>query len=174
MIPLLTLTAFSLISFGLWRTRTWGQTRWRWLIWPQIALMLFITQLAYLGQLPLAVLTIPFIDKVLHFLLFGTVVFWLNLWLGGRAWRANLPLAFIVPLALATLEELLQGFSSVRTLDVLDWLCDVSGMLLGWWLSARVLEGKRTRLYLLYPFHPLKKNPSGASHHDGPISTHPQ
>jgi VanZ family protein len=146
MIPLLTLTAFGLISFGLWRTRTWGQTRWRWLVWPQIAAMLFITQLAYLGQLPLAVLAIPLIDKVLHFLLFGMAVFWLNLWLGGRVWRGNVPLAFIVPLGLATLEELLQGFSAVRSLDLFDWLCDVSGMLLGWWWSARVLNPNHTPL----------------------------
>lgn len=140
MIPFLTLLAFLTFSIALWRTRTWGQTRWRWLVWPQIAAMLFITQLAYLGQLPLAVLTIPLIDKVLHFLLFGMAVFWLNLWLGGRVWRGNVPLAFIVPLVLATLEELLQGFSAVRSLDLFDWLCDVSGMLLGWWLSARVMK----------------------------------
>lgn len=136
MIPALTLMAFALISFGLWRTRHWGHSFWHWLIWPQIALMLFITQLAYLGQLPLAVLTLPFIDKFLHFALFGAVVFWLNAWLGGRAWRAN------VPLALATLEELLQGFSPVRSLDLFDWLCDVSGMLLGWWLSARLMRSR--------------------------------
>jgi len=114
--------------------------RWKWLLWPQVALVLVITEMAYLHLVPRALLRWPGADKTLHFILFGAVVFWLNAWWGGRRVGRYLPLAIILPLVLATLEEILQQFSPVRTMDIADWLSDFSGMCLCWWLSEQLLR----------------------------------
>ncbi|MEM7535250.1 MAG: phosphatase PAP2 family protein [Chloroflexota bacterium] len=117
--------------------------RLRWLLWPQVALAILVTQMAYMDILPLHLLRWPYADKVMHFLLFGLIVFWLNLWLNGRTvklFNIALPIAVIVPLTLATIEEGFQHFSPYRTLDMLDLLCDVTGMLFFWWLSAKLLQ----------------------------------
>jgi VanZ family protein len=144
----LALTLISVcIAGALWRTRHWGRSRWRWLVWPQVALVLAISQVAYLGGLPLELWRWPLTDKVMHFVLFGLVAFCLNLWLNGRrihVSRWSLPLAFVVPLVAATLEELLQGTSPHRTMDGWDWLCDVAGMLVFWWLSDRLIATSET------------------------------
>lgn len=119
-----------------------GKSVWRWLVWPQIALVLLATQIAYLGILPLRLLRWPFSDKVLHFLLFGAVVFWLNFWLNGRSMRLgnwSVALAFIVPFSVALVEELLQSLSPLRTTDWTDLACDLAGMLLFLWLSRCIL-----------------------------------
>lgn len=140
---LLTLTVTGL-SGGLWLTRGWGRSPWRWLIWPQLALMLTATQLAYLGRLPLALLEWPGADKVLHFTLWGLAAFWLELWLGGRRLRLgrwSTPWALAAPLLLATTDELLQGLAPRRTQDLGDWLCNAAGILLFLWL-ARLADGK--------------------------------
>lgn len=120
---------------------------WRWLLWPQLALVVVITQIAYLGFLPLYLLRWPMSDKVLHFLLFGAVVFWLNLWLNGRAVQAGqwaVPLALVVPLSVAILEEGAQSFSPLRTADVTDLVSDVAGMLFFLALSTRFIRKTRT------------------------------
>lgn len=129
------------LGAGLWAMRGWGRWPARWLIWPHVAGMLAIMQLAYLDRLPLRLLRWPLADKALHFLLFGAAAFWLELWLGGRAWRVGRrrwPLALAAPLALATLDELAQGFSAVRTVDLGDWLCGAAGVVV-FWLAARRL-----------------------------------
>lgn len=120
-----------------------AQPDWRWLLWPQIAIALIVTHLAYLNILPVYLLTLPFVDKALHFLLFGAIVFWLNLWLKGRKVKLGLwsiPLAILLPLTIATLEEIAQQFSPFRTADLTDLASDLSGMLFFWWLSNRFIE----------------------------------
>jgi undecaprenyl-diphosphatase len=117
------------------------QPRWRWLLWPQIAIALIVTQVAYLDILPLYLLRWPLADKTLHFFLFGMVVFWLNIWFDGRAvqfGRRFLPLAVLIPFTYALLEEGAQFFSPLRSADPLDLLSDLAGMLVFWWLSQRV------------------------------------
>lgn len=116
--------------------------RLQWLLWLQIAIVIVVTQMAYLGLNPTTLLTWPFADKVLHALLFGAVVFWLNLWWNGqrvpyRGWSA--PLAIALPFALALLEEGLQAFSPLRTADLTDLLSDLIGMITFWWLSHWLL-----------------------------------
>lgn len=139
------LTLFSLttlgLGLGLWWTRGWGRSPWRWLIWPQMALMLAATQLAHHGRLPLALLAWPGADKVLHFTLWGLAAFWLELWLGGRRVRLGRwapPLAVAAPLLLATADELLQGLAPLRTLDLGDGLCNAAGILMCWRLAVRL------------------------------------
>lgn len=117
--------------------------QWRWLLWPQVAVVILSTQMAYLNILPFYLLQWPYADKVLHFLLFGAVVFWLNLWLNGRivrVWWWSVPLAILLALSIASLEEVAQGFSSLRTADITDFASDLAGMTFFWWLSTRLLN----------------------------------
>ncbi len=117
-----------------------SRPKWQWFLWPQVAIVVVITQMAYLDILPWRLLAWPMSDKVLHFLLFGAVVFWLNLWLKGRAvhWgRWSIPLALLIPLLVASVEEVTQAWSSVRTASLSDWLSDLVGMLCFWWLSRQ-------------------------------------
>lgn len=128
--------------YGLLVAREPGRAGWRWLLWPQIALMALVTQMAYLGIMPWHLLRWPFADKVLHFLLFGSVVFWLTLWLGPRwvRWGAlSLPLPILLPFIVALVEEGLQQLSPRRTASFEDLASDLAGMLFFWWLARRVL-----------------------------------
>lgn len=132
-------------SYGLMLASPPGQPAWHWLLWPQVALVLVITQLAYLDLIRLRILTFAPMDKILHFVLFGLVVFWLNLWLEGRAIRVggwSIPLAVLLPLLAATSEEIAQAWSPVRTASLLDWSSDLLGMLFFWSLSRRFLKTK--------------------------------
>jgi undecaprenyl-diphosphatase len=129
-------------GYGLLLDRHPGRSVWRWLLWPQIAIAFVISLMAYLDFLPLWLLTWPYIDKILHFILFGTVAFWLNLWLAGRMlrWRTwSMPVAVFLPLTVALFDEGLQHFSPLRSMDLSDLLCDLAGLLLFWWLSRRLL-----------------------------------
>lgn len=134
--------AIGAAAFGLAKPRPEG----RWLLWPQAAIVVVVTQMAYMGLLPLAVLRWPLADKVLHFVLFGAVVFWLNLWLNGRTVKWGwliIPVAILLPLSLALLEEGLQHFSPLRTADPFDLASDVAGMLFFWGISLKVLPAKK-------------------------------
>ncbi|HSH05724.1 MAG TPA: VanZ family protein [Anaerolineae bacterium] len=124
---------------------------WRWLIWPQLSLVILVTMMAYLGALPYHLLAWPGLDKGLHFLSFGLVSFWLNLWVNGRAYtiatrwgQLLIPLAIILPLSVATAEELSQHFSPLRTADIWDWIFDFTGMLFFWYISQQYLDRQHT------------------------------
>jgi VanZ family protein len=115
--------------------------RLRWLLWPQIALAAAITDLAYQRRLPYRLLDWPGADKVLHFVLFGAVVFWLDLWLRRRALRVagcRIPLALLLAFGVAAAEEALQGLSAARSASIGDLLCDLAGMTVAVWASRRV------------------------------------
>jgi membrane-associated phospholipid phosphatase len=124
-------------AYGLLVERAPGVARWRWMLWIQLALIVLVSQVAYMGRLPLAWLRLPYTDKVLHFLMFGSVVFWLNLWLPPRR-LAGIPLAVAVPFGLAVLEEGAQSFSSWRSAGLDDLAADLAGMVLFWFLSERL------------------------------------
>jgi VanZ family protein len=127
------------LCFGLGLARG---PRLRWGIWPQLALVLVITQLAYLGILPRGWdLGLPHADKLLHFLLFGLLGFWLHLWLRGRR-VFGFPLAGVLVLGGAALEEAAQALSPSRSSDVVDLLCDAAGVVLLVWCADRILRGR--------------------------------
>ena len=155
---------------------------WRWLLWPQIAVVIIVSEMAYLNILPDSRLLAWPMDKILHFVLFGAVTFWLNLWLSrppkpsvasglahcsravpvpahpgphgnagagkglgyaidtmsSRLWAV--PLAILIPFAIAVLEEGAQFFSPVRTADFADLFSDLSGMFFFWWMSEQALK----------------------------------
>ncbi|GAB4582007.1 MAG: hypothetical protein Fur0022_47590 [Anaerolineales bacterium] len=119
----------------------------RWLIWPQIGLALFATIIAYLDLLPRAWLTWPYSDKVLHFLLFGLVAFWLRLWSPqtGSFWKRNLPV--ILLLVYIFTEECFQSLSPYRSFDFADLGCDLAGVFVFWNLGKR-LGGKKPVAFL--------------------------
>jgi membrane-associated phospholipid phosphatase len=117
--------------------------RLRWLLWPHLALVAVVTQLAYLGLLPGWDLGLPFADKALHFALLGTLALLLHLWLDGRRFslgRLRLPLAPVIVAGGAALEELAQALSPLRSADPLDLLCDLGGILVLGWLGELLLR----------------------------------
>ena len=129
-------------AYGLVAAEQSGAARWRWLLWPQVAVVILVTQMAYMAMLPWALLDWPYADKLLHFLLFGMVAFWFNLWVEGKKIMIlgiGLPLAVLVPLALALVEECIQQFSPLRTFDLVDLAGDFLGMCCFWWLSEQFL-----------------------------------
>jgi len=131
--------------YGLIVLRPAGLSTWQWLLWPQIALALLVTQMAYLDILPLHLLAIPYIDKFLHFLLIGSIAFWLNIWFRGRTvslFRWAVPLALLIPLTIALLEEGAQLYSPLRTAALTDLLSDLAGLLFFWWLSQKLIRGE--------------------------------
>ncbi len=132
---------------GLWLQQSVPlERRLRWLVWPQAAMMLLISALAYLNLIPFSMSSIPYADKVMHFLLFGLMAFWLHIWLGGRCLALGplrVPLAVIIVLAIALPEELAQGLSSLRAVEGLDLLSDLTGSLAFVWLASRLLARLR-------------------------------
>lgn len=134
------------VGASVYGVRYGGSTvtaRLQWLVWLQAAIVFLVTQMAYLDLLPKQLLAWPFSDKVMHALLFGAVVFWLNLWLNNRQLaygRWSLPLAIVISFSVALVEEGLQAFSPWRTADLTDLLSDLIGMSFCWWLSVRLLE----------------------------------
>jgi undecaprenyl-diphosphatase len=132
-------------SYGLIAASTQAQPGWRWLLWPQAAIAAIVTHIAYLDILPRRLLAWPMSDKVLHFLLFGAIVFWLNLWLNGRTARLGrwaIPLAILLPLLIASAEEIAQFWSPLRSASLSDWVSDLAGMLFFWWLSSWLMKPK--------------------------------
>ena len=127
----------------------------RWLLWPQLALVAVVTQMAYMGLLPRQLLTWPGVDKVLHFSMFGLAAFWLHQWLtagAGRSARrwplpglALLAASVLLPFSLAAIEEYLQRLSPLRTFDLTDLASDLAGMLVFAALSAALLKLERPR-----------------------------
>lgn len=128
--------------FGFMMTQSTGARKWRWLLWPQVAVVIILTQMTYLNLPPNHTFTFEHTDKIMHFLLFGAVAFWLNIWLEGRRkllFRRNIPIAILLPFTIAIVEETLQFFSPYRTLSAADLLSDLTGMLFFWWLSEKLL-----------------------------------
>lgn len=70
-------------------------------------------------------------DKVCHFSLFGALAFFAHRGLAFRTQHVlglQVPVGPVVVLALATLEELSQRYFPERSLDLVDWLADLSGI----------------------------------------------
>ncbi|ESA36149.1 hypothetical protein N836_08350 [Leptolyngbya sp. Heron Island J] len=103
-------------------------------------LFLLILWAAYTNNLPLSLLgKIPYYDKIGHVVLYA-----LASYLGHRVLHRQhfrgvryLPI-FPVLFGLAmTAEEIVQGLSPYRTLDALDLVCSLSGVVLGYFLAQR-------------------------------------
>jgi undecaprenyl-diphosphatase len=138
-------------GYGLLPSGQRGPAARRWLLWPQLAVVVVVTQMAYLNLLPRKLLTTPGVDKGLHFSLFGLAAFWLHHWLAAgrlaRVWpsRAIVALAVALPFSLAAIEEYLQRLSPLRSSDLTDLASDLGGMLVFAALSAALLRLERIR-----------------------------
>ncbi len=118
-----------------------GRGRWQAGLLAQTALIGVGLQLGYRQRVPVDLIHIANADKGLHALLIGAIAFWANLVLEGRAWRVGrvaVPVAIVVPLALAAVEEWAQGLTPWRHRDGLDLLADAIGLGLFWSLSELV------------------------------------
>ncbi len=127
------------------RTDPW---RWRWLLWPQLGLVVAATLVAYTGAFSgsnTAWLSIPGTDKALHFLMFGALAFGTHFACRGRRWR-SIPWAVALPLAGAVAEEFLQSTSPHRTADPVDLLADLLGLLLFWKIAERITKRSEASL----------------------------
>jgi hypothetical protein len=129
--------SFAAATWGITTPNTTTPDRLRWLLFPQIAAVVTITWLAYLHLIPRFIFVFPHMDKVMHFLLFGAVTFFAELWLRDRR-ILGLPISIAIPATLAGIEEGLQHFSPHRTMDIGDLICDLAGMTLAF-LLARLL-----------------------------------
>jgi hypothetical protein len=127
-------------GYGLLVSGARGSAAWRWLLWPQVGLIVLASQSAYLGLLPGWLRAVPGYDKALHFLLFGLAAFWLQAWLVGGRWAQvrGLPVAVVLPFVLAAADEFAQRLSPVRTFDWLDLASDLAGMVVFFALAMTV------------------------------------
>jgi polysaccharide biosynthesis protein VpsQ len=100
-----------------------------------------LSLLSYAQGMPAAFDEVPQLDKALHFGLGGSLAFFLDGALRRRALRVgpvSLPLASVLLLVPAGIEEFLQRFSTYRTSSIADFAADVAGVTLFIWLSRRV------------------------------------
>jgi len=103
-------------------------------------LFLITLVMAYLGNLPPVLQAIPYYDKPGHVILYGVAAY-----LGHRILRRRylhlmglrLPLWIVLFSVFTLVEEVLQGFSPNRSLDLLDLICSGLGIALGYWLAER-------------------------------------
>lgn len=123
--------------------------RHRWLLWPQLGLVLTISLVAYTGTFAdgrVWWLRLPGMDKTLHFFLFGLLALGVHLHTRGRRLvlgRARLPFAVLIPLVGASAEELMQAASPHRTADLGDLLADLLGLLAFWWWAEAITSTPR-------------------------------
>jgi len=135
--------AIGAAGYGLLIAAQPGRPGWPWLLWPQVGLVLLASQMAYLDLLPTRLLRWPGADKVLHFLLFGALAFWLNLWLGGRMMRFkswSISPALLLLVVLATLDEAGQALSPLRSVSLTDLISNFLGLFFFSWLSRRLIK----------------------------------
>ena len=108
----------------------------------QLAVVLAAGVGAWLGALPPLPEGVPYFDSLLHFLLIGLVAALLDGALafrplpGGRPRWLRLGPAII--LAIASVEELCQVLSPIRSASFIDFGADVLGILLLSWLARRL------------------------------------
>jgi membrane-associated phospholipid phosphatase len=140
---------FGLGAVGLSRAVAGDRWRHRWLLWPQLGLVLAVSLVAYTGAFShgqIAWLRAPGMDKALHFLLFGLLALGVHLHTRGRTLRlgpARIPLAVLVPLLGAAAEELAQTLSPNRSADLVDLLADLLGLLVFWQVGRFITSTSR-------------------------------
>ncbi|KJZ15233.1 vault protein inter-alpha-trypsin [Marinomonas sp. S3726] len=111
-----------------------------------IAFVLWVIFMANTGQdIWLFELTrkVPFGDKLGHFLVFGSLTLMANLATRGKQMRFKLGSIYwgsLSVLIFVTLEELSQYFVATRTLDLLDYLANLLGILCFTGLSRELMR----------------------------------
>jgi VanZ family protein len=123
------------VGYGLAFAGADRRPRWAWWLWAQLAVVLFAGIGAYLGLTRFEFLRWPYMDKVMHFGLYGALAFFLV------AWFAERPPVRVVAglLTIAILDEVVQGLSPARSFDVVDLACTVAGIVVCASLGARAV-----------------------------------
>ena len=119
---------------------------WRW--WSGFAAIVtgggFLTVLAYQEGLPSIFQVVPQFDKVVHFMTGGLLAFFLDGALRRRTAftidHRAVPLAALVVLVPAGIEEFAQRYSVHRTSSIWDFLADLFGVLVLLPLSRRLAQ----------------------------------
>jgi hypothetical protein len=97
--------------------------------------------LAYVSGLPAIFDRVEQLDKVVHFGVFGSLAFFLDAVLRRRMLRVGaiaVPLAAVLVLVPAAIEEFCQRFSTNRTSDIFDFAADLAGVTVLVFLSRRL------------------------------------
>lgn len=112
------------VMYGCTRPAPTARPRWAWLLWGQLAAVLFISLVAYLDLLHFGFLTLPGADKVMHFGLFGVLAFFVV------GWWAQQPAGRVLAIlgGLAIIEEAAQALSPVRSFDPWDLVFTLGGI----------------------------------------------
>jgi undecaprenyl-diphosphatase len=109
-------------------------------LWTQIAIAVIVTAMAYLDLLPRPMFGWIYADKVSHFLLAGSVAFWLTFWETDQPF--NLARALLTIFVIGVLlDEIYQASSPVRSFEWLDLFADFSGLGFFWWLGKMINKG---------------------------------
>ncbi|MBE9068122.1 hypothetical protein IQ260_15830 [Leptolyngbya cf. ectocarpi LEGE 11479] len=104
------------------------------------ALFLLILWAAYTNNLPLDLLDkIPYYDKIGHVVLYAMASYLGHRILNRRHFRGmrHLPVFPVLFGLVMTAEEIVQGIAPYRTLDALDLVCSLSGVVLGYILAQQ-------------------------------------
>ncbi len=110
---------------------------WRFALAGYVVMLGIISGLAYARGLPLAILTTPYIDKVLHFVLLGGASFLARRATNDARTLARIPTGPAVVGLLATIEECTQSLSPVRTFDLGDLAANLAGVVVFGCLGGR-------------------------------------
>ncbi len=119
---------------------------WRW--WTGFGVILSIaaclSMLAYGEKLPAMLNLVPQFDKAMHFTVAGLLAFFLDGALRRRALfeasRFSAPVAAVVILLPAALEEYAQRFTSTRASSLWDFAADLAGVVVLIPLSRRAAQ----------------------------------
>ena len=120
---------------------------WRIALAGYVAALAVISGLAYLHGLPAVVLTLPYTDKVLHFVLLGGAAF-----LARKATNdsraAGLPAGPAIVGLCSVIDECTQAFFPSRTFSLADMAANLAGVVVFGWLAGlgkRPSEGGNSR-----------------------------
>jgi VanZ family protein len=121
---------------------------WRW--WTGLLVVVagavYLSSLAYAEGLPAIFRVVPQFDKVVHFTIAGLLAVFLDGALGRRALFAGsqvaVPLAAVVILVPAAVEEYMQRYSTHRTSSIWDFAADLAGVVVLVTLSRRAARSQ--------------------------------
>ena len=132
---------FAVTGYGIWR-RDEVRPAWAWLGFAWMGMVVTMAAWASAGVASVHTLLFAGADKVLHFLGFGLIGLFAVAWFSGTAvWRT---LAIVV--ALTLVDENLQAFLPGRTVDPLDAVMSVLGVVVfGGWVA--VAKGRSMSLH---------------------------
>jgi len=95
-------------------------------VWKGVGiLMLLVTSIAFFIPIPPGAITFSWEDKIAHVLIFAGLALWFTQVYGVK-W---LPLVLLAMYAGGV--EVVQGFTTYRSMDALDFVADVAGMVVG-------------------------------------------